>query len=40
MYIIPCMDIERVKSIWLYSHNPKSKAKFEKYRDRWDLFKA
>jgi len=39
-YIIPCMEIENVKGIWLYSHNPKSKAKFEKYRDRWDLFRS
>lgn len=40
MYIIPCMEIERVKSLWFYSHNPDSKAKFEQYRDRWDLFRA
>ena len=39
-YMIPCMEIERVKSIWLYSHNPDSKAKFEQYRDRWDLFRS
>ena len=39
-YIIPCLEIERVKSLWFYSHNPKSKAKFEKYRNRWDLFRS
>ena len=39
-YIIPCMELENVKGIWLYSHNPKSKAKFEQYRDRWDLFRS
>lgn len=39
-YIIPCMELERVKGIWLYSHNPDSKAKFEQYRERWDLFRS
>ncbi len=38
-YIIPCLEIENVKSLWFYTHNPNSKAKFEKYRERWDLFK-
>ena len=40
MYIIPCMELENIKSLWLYAHNPDSKGKFEQYIDRWDLFRA
>jgi len=40
IYIIPCLEIERSKSIWLYPHNENSRAKYEVYRDRWDIFKS
>lgn len=39
-YIIPCIELEGVKSLWFYSHNPNSKGRLEKYRDRWDLFRV
>jgi len=39
-YIIPCLEINQAIRISLYAHNPKSKAKHEKYREAWDLFKT
>jgi len=38
-YVIPCMQLS-AKTIWLYPGNPKSVAMYEKYRDRWNLFKG
>ena len=38
-YVIPCMQLS-AKTIWLYPDNPDSIAKYEKYRDCWDLFKG
>ena len=37
-YIIPCMQLSS-KCVWLYPDNPKSRNKYEKYREDWDLFK-
>jgi hypothetical protein len=39
-YIIPCLEINQAIRISLYAHNPLSKAKHEKYREAWDLFKS
>ena len=39
-YIIPCLEINQAIRISLYAHNPSSKAKHEKYREAWDLFKT
>ena len=39
-YLIPCLEINQCKRISLYAHNPKSKAKHEKFREAWDIFKA
>jgi len=39
-YIIPCLEINQALRISLYAHNPSSKAKHEKYREAWDLFKT
>jgi hypothetical protein len=38
-YIIPCMALDGAKRIGLYALNDQSKAKHEKYREAWDLFK-
>ena len=38
-YIIPCLDLNHTKSLWLYPHKEGSTAKWEVYRDRWDYFK-
>ena len=39
-YIIPCLEINQNIRISLYAHNPKSKAKHEKFREAWDYFKT
>ena len=39
-YIIPCLEINSCIRISLYAHNPNSKAKHEKYREAWDIFKT
>ena len=39
-YIIPCLEINQCVRISLYAHNPLSKAKHEKFREAWDLFKT
>ena len=39
-YIIPCLEVNQSVRISLYAHNPLSKAKHEKYREAWDLFKT
>ena len=39
-YIIPCLEINQNIRISLYAHNPHSRAKHEKYREAWDLFKT
>ena len=39
-YIIPCLEINQCIRISLYAHNPNSKAKHEKYREAWDIFKT
>tara|TARA_R100000479_G_scaffold175361_1_gene126207 strand:- start:123 stop:542 length:420 start_codon:yes stop_codon:yes gene_type:complete len=38
-YLIPCLAIDEALRISLYPHNPLSKAKHEKYREGWDIFK-
>ena len=38
-YIIPCLEVNQALRISLYGHNPNSKAKHEKYKEAWDLFK-
>lgn len=38
-YVIPCMQLAR-KTIWLYPDNPKSVAQYEKYKEKWNLFKG
>ena len=37
-YIIPTLRLDGAIRISLYPHNPKSKAKHEKYREDWDYF--
>ena len=39
-YLIPCMELMECKTLWLYTLNADSKGKYEKYKDRWDIFKA
>ena len=39
-YLIPCMALDGATVIGLYPHNPDSKAKHEKYKDNWDIFKT
>jgi len=36
-YLIPCLSIENM-SVWVYPDNPKSKAKYEKFKDDWSCF--
>ena len=36
-YLIPCLAIVNM-AVWLFPHNPKSKARYEKYKDNWDCF--
>lgn len=38
-YLIPSLAIDNAVRISLYPHNPDSKAKHEKYRECWDIFK-
>ena len=38
-YIIPCLEVNQALRISLYGNNPNSKAKHEKYKEAWDLFK-
>ena len=38
-YIIPCMQLSS-KTIWFYPSNPNSLGKYEKYKDKWNLFKG
>lgn len=39
-YNIPCMELDGAKRISVYPHNPESKAKHEKYKDNWKVFKV
>jgi len=39
-YLIPCMALDGSTVVGLYPHNPESKAKHEKYKDGWDIFKT
>ena len=38
-YIIPILSIDNAIRISLYPHNPKSKAKHERFIENWDYFK-
>jgi hypothetical protein len=38
-YIIPVLSIDSALRISLYPHNPKSKAKHERFLEDWDYFK-
>ena len=38
-YVIPCMLLSS-KTIWLYPSNPNSLAQYEKYSEKWNLFKG
>jgi len=38
-YIIPILSIDSALRISLYPHNPKSKAKHERFLEDWDYFK-
>ena len=39
-YLIPCMALDGALTIAVYPHNPNSKAKHEKYRENWEIFKT
>ena len=39
-YIIPCLELHGVKSVWLYPHREDSKAKYEQYKEAWELFRT
>tara|TARA_R100000951_G_C2566196_1_gene157249 strand:- start:138 stop:560 length:423 start_codon:yes stop_codon:yes gene_type:complete len=39
-YLIPCMAIDGALTVAVYPHNPNSKAKHEKYRENWEIFKT
>lgn len=39
-YLIPCMAIDGALTVAVYPHNPDSKAKHEKYRENWEIFKT
>jgi len=39
-YLIPCMALDGVLTAAVYPHNPNSKAKHEKYRENWEIFKT
>lgn len=36
-YLIPCTRVTS-RAIWLYPHVPASKAQYEPFRERWDIF--
>jgi hypothetical protein len=36
-YIVPCNALDGKVSLWFYPDNPDSKAKYEKYKEAWDL---
>ena len=38
-YLIPVLEIDGAVRISLYPHNSSSKAKHEKFRENWDIFK-
>jgi len=38
-YIIPCMQLS-CKTVWLYPDNPNSIAQYERYQEKWNLFKG
>ena len=39
-YLIPCMALDGALTVAVYPHNPNSKAKHEKYRENWEIFKT
>jgi hypothetical protein len=39
-YLLPCMAIDGALTVAVYPHNPNSKAKHEKYRENWEIFKT
>ena len=39
-YLIPCLAIDGALTVAVYPHNPDSKAKHEKYREAWEIFKT
>lgn len=39
-YNIPCIELDGAKRIGLYPHNPHSKAKHERFKDNWKIFRA
>ena len=39
-YNIPCIELDGAKRIGLYPHNPDSKAKHEKFKDNWKIFRV
>ena len=39
-YLLPCMAIDGALTVAVYPHNPDSKAKHEKYRENWEIFKT
>lgn len=39
-YLIPCMALDGALTVAVYPHNLDSKAKHEKFREKWDLFKT
>ena len=36
-YIVPCEELNGKVALWFYPDNPDSKAKYEKYKEAWDL---
>lgn len=37
-YLVPCLEVRGKTGLWFYPHNPKSKARLEKFREKWDVF--
>lgn len=38
-YLIPCLEIANI-SPWFYPELENSKGRYEKYKEKWDIFKA
>jgi hypothetical protein len=39
-YNIPCIELDGAKRISVYPHNPESRAKHEKFKDNWKIFRV
>ncbi len=39
-YFVPCLELEGSISMWFYPNNEKSKSRYARFKENWEVFKS